>query len=75
MKILISKTGKINGRGSDKYKWVSFLSKNERDAVRKGEVVLIEDTNTHYATTKYKQVYFASNRFSHRNYYEQKEQL
>ena len=75
MKILISKTGKINGRGSDKYKWVSFLSKNERDAVRNGLTVLIEDTNPHHSTTKYKKVYLASNRFSHRNYYEQKEQL
>jgi len=34
-----SKTAESRGFGSDRYKSVSFLTKEERDAVKKGEIV------------------------------------
>jgi hypothetical protein len=38
---IISKTGKQHGYGTAKYKWVSGLTKAERDAVRDGKKVYI----------------------------------
>lgn len=43
MKIRISQTGEIHGRGSDQWKWVSKLTDEEREAVRNGETVVIPD--------------------------------
>lgn len=42
MDIIISKTGEVHGYGSDPYKWVSHLTKEEREAVRAGRVVLVK---------------------------------
>ena len=67
--VIISETGKINGRGSMPYKWVSGLTKSERDAVKNGKTVLIADDNDHPMCTPFKQVIFSHGRFSHRNYY------
>jgi len=63
MKIIISKTGEIHGRGSDSYKWVSFLTSEERKHVREGSaIVLIPDDNPHHECVPYKRVYFRRER-------------
>lgn len=41
-KIIFSKTGEVHGYGSEPYKWVSRLTKAERDAVKNGETVIVE---------------------------------
>lgn len=69
MKPIISETGIINGRGKMIYKWVSNLTKEERAACRRGEIVLVRDYNTHYTTTDYKQVVYGCGKYEHRNYY------
>lgn len=66
--MIISATGKIHGRGSDRWKWVSGLTAEERAACRRGELVLIHDTNPHPACTPYKQVLYKHGRYYHRNY-------
>ena len=76
MTTIISTTGKIHGRGSQPFKWVSGLNKQERIAVRTGTaIVLIADDNTHPNCTKYKQVtYFrglCGGKYLHKNYYEE----
>lgn len=38
---IISKTGKQHGYGRDPYKWVSGLTKEEKEAVKAGKVVII----------------------------------
>lgn len=67
--MIISTTAVIHGRGSSKFKWVSNLTEQERDAVRRGELVLIRDHNTHHTTTEYKQVSYNYGQYQHRNYY------
>jgi hypothetical protein len=69
-KPIISTTGIINGRGQDKYKWVSGLTAEERKAVRDGKIVLIKDDNPHPACTEYKIVKYApvTGAYYHRNY-------
>ncbi len=69
LEVIVSDTGTINGRGSDKYKWVSGLSKTEREAVRAGEIVLIRDKNPHKTTTEYKQVTYVNKKYGHKNWY------
>ena len=69
MKPIISETGIINGRGKLTYKWVSSLTKDEREACRRGEIVLVKDNNTHHTTTDYKQVVYSYGKYKHRNYY------
>lgn len=68
--VIISETGKIHGRGSEPYKWVSGLTKSEREAVKRGETVLIYDGNKHPMCTEYKQVTYHNGRYGHKNYYE-----
>ena len=67
--MIISTTAVIHGRGSSKFKWVSNLTEQERDAVRRGELVLIRDHNNHHTTTEYKQVSYNYGQYQHRNYY------
>lgn len=40
--IIISKTGQANGFGSDRFKSVTKLTKEEREAVISGGIVLVE---------------------------------
>ena len=54
MRIMVSESGEIHGMGSQPYRWVSKLTKSERDHVRAGGIVLIRDTNTHYMATDFK---------------------
>lgn len=68
-KIMLSVTGIINGRGSSKYRWVSGLTKAERDHVKSGGIVLIRDTCKHYMCTPFKRVTYFNGRYSHKNYY------
>lgn len=65
---MISKTGIIHGSGSDRYKWVSNLTKEEREFVRNGGLVLIEIHEPKQNQTQYKQVTCYSGKFGHRNY-------
>ena len=69
MKQIISKTAIINGRGSDKFRWVSGLTDEERRAVREGGTVLVKDDNGHHTTTSHKLVTFYDGKYSHRNYH------
>lgn len=69
MKPIISTTAVIHGRGKHRFKWVSHLTKQEREAVHRGELVLIRDRNAHHATTEYKQVSYSYGKYTHRNYY------
>lgn len=68
MKPIISSTGIIHGRGRSRFKWVSNLTDNEREAVRRGELVLVRDENNHHSTTKYKQVLYRCRKYTHRNF-------
>lgn len=63
---LISTTGRINGRGSDKFRWVSFLTASERQAVRDGHIVLIAD-DCDRSRAEYKRVTTHGGKFCHRN--------
>lgn len=66
-KIIISKTGVINGRGSMRYKWVSGLTAEERKIVRDDGVVLIEDVEAHHHTQcGWKQVTYWNGKYYHR---------
>lgn len=67
--MIISTTAVIHGRGSSKFKWVSDLTKEERDAVHRGELVLVRDHNSHPSTTEYKQVSYNYGQYRHSNYY------
>lgn len=67
--MIISTTAVIHGRGKNRFKWVSGLTEQERDAVRRGELVLVRDHNTHHTTTEYKQVSYNYGKYQHRNYY------
>ena len=49
--MIISTTAIIHGRGRSKFKWVSDLTKEEREAVHRGELVLVRDHNSHPSTT------------------------
>lgn len=65
---IISQTAVIHGRGSNNFKWVSGMTKEERVAVREGKLVLVPDNNPHPACTPFKQVYFRGGKYYHRNY-------
>jgi len=71
---IISETGIPRGRGSDKHKYVAFLSKAEIEAVLRGETVLVKcPWSNHCAATVYKEVYpyragNGAQKFGHRNY-------
>ena len=67
--MIISTTAVIHGRGSSKFKWVSDLTKEERDAVHRGELVLVRDHNSHPSTTEYKQGAYNYGQYRHSNYY------
>lgn len=69
MKPIISTTGKINGRGSDRYKWISGLTDSEREAARRGDLVLVKDSSGHYMSTLYKKVKYYAGKYEHRNYH------
>lgn len=70
-KATVSTTGIIHGRGRDRFKWVSGLTKEERLIVRKRGIVLIPDDNPHHNTAPYKRVIFYNGtnggRYFHQN--------
>ena len=67
--IMISETGQIHGRGSKRYRWVSYLSPQEREHVKAGGTVLIKDNHrTYHNQTEYKQVTYYNGRYGHCNY-------
>jgi len=69
-KHIISNSGIINGRGSDRYRWVSALSAEEREEVRRGKsgaIVLIRDTNPRSGCA-FKRVTYYGGRYGHCNY-------
>jgi hypothetical protein len=45
--MIFSTTGRKHGSGSDWYRWVSGLSKFEREAVKSGKTVVIDGAPTH----------------------------
>jgi len=71
--ILLSKTGIINHYGKARFKWVSGLTKEERNHVRNGGVVLVGIPLPMQARSKarYKKVTFYHGRYGHRNWKEE----
>ena len=73
-KTIISVTGIPRGKGSDRFRYVSFLSTAEKEAVLRGDTVLVRcPWSNHCMATTYKRVYAyragdGSQRFGHRNY-------
>jgi len=73
-KPIISVTGIPRGKGSDRFKYVAFLSTAEKEAVLSGDTVLVRcPWSNHCMATTYKRVYAyragdGSQRFGHRNY-------
>ena len=64
---VISETGKIHGRGRQRYRWVSGLTDDERSLVRDGETVLIEDLDAHhYTQCGWKMVTYCAGKYGHR---------
>ena len=60
----ISKSGRQHGWGSDRYKWVSGLTADERLAVRQGKVVLITaGVRQHGGNPRYRKVMFFAGRY------------
>lgn len=64
--VIFSGSGKVNGYGSERYKWVSGLTKEEQAAVKAGNVVIVEGsrpsgggngTGTYYREVTYAQGY------------------
>jgi len=69
-RVIISETGEIHGHGSQQFRWVSYLTREEREAVRCGGIVLVRDDRyPGRGTTEYKQVTYWRGRYGHRNYY------
>ena len=72
--MIISKTGIPKGKGSDRFRYVAFLSTAEKQAVLRGETVLVAcPWSDHRMATDYKQVYAyqsgnGAQKFGHRNY-------
>jgi len=72
---IISATGQLRGRGSDRYRSVVFLSHSEREAVLAGKIVLVKcPWGDHHTSTPYKQVHAFTDsqgrqKFNHSNYY------
>ena len=72
--MIISKTGVPKGKGCDRFRYVAFLSVEEKQAVLRGETVLVEcPWSDHHMATDYKQVYAyqsgnGAHRFGHKNY-------
>lgn len=73
-KVIISKTGIPRGKGSDYYKAVVGLTKEEKKAAILGQTVLVEcPWSQHHAATEYKLVvpFRAADgrqKFGHKNY-------
>tara|TARA_B100001093_G_scaffold488071_1_gene524940 strand:+ start:3347 stop:3715 length:369 start_codon:yes stop_codon:yes gene_type:complete len=72
---IVSKTGIPRGKGSDRYKYVAFLTKEEKKAALRGETVLVRcPWAQHCAATDHKLVvpYRTCNgtqKFGHKNYF------
>lgn len=43
--IVFSETGEVHGYGTDRYKWVSRLTAEEREAVREGTATVIVEAD------------------------------
>ena len=73
--VIVSKTGIPRGKGSDRYKYVACLTKEERTAAILGQTVLVKcPWSEHRASTDYKVVVpFRTSdgrqKFGHRNYF------
>ena len=71
---IISETGIPRGKGSDRFKYVAFLSEAEKQAVLRGDTVLVKcPWSNHCLATVYKQVYSyqagnGKHKFGHKNY-------
>ena len=72
--VIVSKTGIPRGKGSDRYKYVAYLTKEEKAAALRGETVLVEcPWSQHCDATDYKLVvpfrtHNGRQKFGHRNY-------
>ena len=71
---IISTTGIPRGSGSDRFRYVAFLTQEEKEAALSGGTVLVEcPWSDHHMATEYKKVVpYRTNegrqRFGHKNY-------
>ena len=65
-KVIISHSGEIHGQGSDPFRWVSYLTKEERNAVKDGELVVVLGGSTHSGYPPYRKVVYEVRRYMHR---------
>jgi len=64
---IISTTGRVHGWGKDPYKWVSYLTGEERAAVRAEQlVVVLHGASTHGGHPPYRKVIYSWGRYQHR---------
>lgn len=64
---MISETGRIHGRGSMPFKWVSGLTPAEREHVQNGGIVLVQDTSAHtHMQCGWKRVTYSCGHYNHR---------
>jgi hypothetical protein len=68
--IKISKTGRARGFGTMPYKWVSYLTPEEREIVRQGGIVLVTGCppsgGGNGTGTTLRRVHYRSGRYYHR---------
>ena len=67
-KIIISKTGEVHGHGSDRWKWVSRLTSEERAIARqcRDYLIVTKDARTHGGNPPFRVVVFHKGYYNHR---------
>jgi hypothetical protein len=66
LKFIYSPTGESHGSGSDRFRWVSRLTSEERRAARDGHVVVITKYVSSRAPQPVQVVTYTSGRYDHR---------
>jgi len=66
LQFVYSATGESHGSGSDRYRWVSRLTAEERELVKAGHVVVIDKYVSKNAPLPVQLVIYQQGRFDHR---------
>jgi len=64
--VIISEHGEIHGTGNAPFRWVSYLTRKERVAVKEGQLVVVLGGSTHGGHPPYRKVVYVNNRYLHR---------
>lgn len=65
-RIVYSPTGQSHGSGTDRYRWVSYLTAEERQLVKDGHIVVIDNGVPLRAPLPIQVVIYRCGRFDHR---------